>query len=55
MTSDRNYAAEYRVQKQRDDQVNERVREIEQTQSCARGEHMLVTGRRTCPLCGGEL
>jgi hypothetical protein len=26
-----------------------------QTQSCARGEHLHETGRRTCRLCGADL
>jgi hypothetical protein len=29
-------------------------RRVTQTQDCARGEHLYVTGRRFCPLCGEE-
>jgi hypothetical protein len=28
---------------------------LQQTQSCARGEHLHETGRRTCRLCGADL
>jgi len=28
---------------------------VQETQSCAKGEHMYVTGKRHCPLCGEDL
>jgi hypothetical protein len=28
---------------------------LQQTQSCARGEHLYETGQRTCRLCGADL
>ena len=40
---------------ERSDSTRPTARRIAETQSCARGEHRYVTGRRTCPHCGAEL
>lgn len=35
--------------------IDQRAPHIELQADCKRGEHLYVTGRRTCPLCGAEL
>ncbi len=54
----RRQEADHDLLRMRDPNYRPTVRErcvIAKKQDCARGEHLYVTGRRSCPLCGSEL
>ena len=53
--SSRGFVAWANAQALEDQALEAERRRAQQTQDCRRGEHLMITGRKTCPLCGEDL